>query len=208
MTLFWVNYNAAVINGWWWWWLPPIVVIGMLFISLFLIAPASTRSRTPRLRRTGASESGFASSRPGHRSSEIEARSSGHHGLTRKTVCPQCEVRYAGQHRDRQADSPGRLLSVVAAPGDARSLRWRAPGRRARRASSDRSRGSIGRSSAPRTVGRCAGSPSGRSAPGKCDRTSSTTCCERFVRASNIVITIPKTCRLGFRLSRISAEPC
>ena len=20
MTLYWVNYNAAIINGWWWWW--------------------------------------------------------------------------------------------------------------------------------------------------------------------------------------------
>ncbi|MBK8083485.1 MAG: hypothetical protein IPK28_06370 [Devosia sp.] len=21
MTLYWVNFNAAMINGWWWWWL-------------------------------------------------------------------------------------------------------------------------------------------------------------------------------------------
>ena len=27
MTIYWVNYNAAMINGWWWWWVPPIVII-------------------------------------------------------------------------------------------------------------------------------------------------------------------------------------
>ena len=27
MTLYWVNYNAALINGWWWWWMAPIVII-------------------------------------------------------------------------------------------------------------------------------------------------------------------------------------
>ena len=50
MTLFWVNYNAAVINGWWWWWLPPIVVIGILFISLFLITIGLDEVANPRLR--------------------------------------------------------------------------------------------------------------------------------------------------------------
>ena len=48
--LFWVNYNAAVINGWWWWWLPPIVVIGMLFVSLFLIAVGLDEVANPRVR--------------------------------------------------------------------------------------------------------------------------------------------------------------
>ena len=52
MTLFWINYNAAVINGWWWWWLPPIVVIGLLFISLFLIAVGLDEIANPRLRRS------------------------------------------------------------------------------------------------------------------------------------------------------------
>lgn len=51
MTLFWINYNAAVINGWWWWWLPPIVVIGLLFISLFLISLGLDEVANPRLRR-------------------------------------------------------------------------------------------------------------------------------------------------------------
>lgn len=52
MTLFWINYNAAVINGWWWWWLPPIVVIGMLFISLFLISVGLDEVANPRIRRS------------------------------------------------------------------------------------------------------------------------------------------------------------
>jgi peptide/nickel transport system permease protein len=51
MTLFWVNYNAAVINGWWWWWLPPIVVIGILFISLFLTSVGLDEIANPRIRR-------------------------------------------------------------------------------------------------------------------------------------------------------------
>jgi peptide/nickel transport system permease protein len=52
MTLFWINYNAAVINGWYWWWIPPIVAIGILFISLFLIAAGLDEVANPRLRRS------------------------------------------------------------------------------------------------------------------------------------------------------------
>jgi len=52
MTLFWINYNAAIINGWWWWWLPPIVVIGVLFISLFLISVGLDEIANPRIRRS------------------------------------------------------------------------------------------------------------------------------------------------------------
>lgn len=51
MTIFWVQYNAAVINGWWWWWLPPIIVIALLFISLFLITIGLDEIANPRLRR-------------------------------------------------------------------------------------------------------------------------------------------------------------
>ena len=53
MTLFWINYNAAVINGWWWWWLPPIIFIGILFISLFMIAQGLDEVANPRMRRSG-----------------------------------------------------------------------------------------------------------------------------------------------------------
>jgi peptide/nickel transport system permease protein len=52
MTLYWVNYNAAIINGWWWWWVPPIVVIGVVFIGLFLVAIGLDEIANPRLRRT------------------------------------------------------------------------------------------------------------------------------------------------------------
>ena len=51
MTIFWVQYNAAVVNGWWWWWLPPIVIIALLFISLFLITIGLDEVANPRLRR-------------------------------------------------------------------------------------------------------------------------------------------------------------
>jgi peptide/nickel transport system permease protein len=51
MTLYWVNYNAAIINGWWWWWVPPIAVIGIVFIGLFLVAIGLDEVANPRLRR-------------------------------------------------------------------------------------------------------------------------------------------------------------
>jgi peptide/nickel transport system permease protein len=51
MTLYWVNFNAALLNGWWWWWLPPIVVIGILFIGLFLVTVGLDEIANPRRRR-------------------------------------------------------------------------------------------------------------------------------------------------------------
>jgi len=50
MTLYWVNYNAAIVNGWWWWWLPPIVVIAILFTGLFLLAVGLDEVANPRVR--------------------------------------------------------------------------------------------------------------------------------------------------------------
>lgn len=50
MTLYWVNYNAAIINGWWWWWTPPIVLIAILFTGLFLVAVGLDELSNPRLR--------------------------------------------------------------------------------------------------------------------------------------------------------------
>jgi peptide/nickel transport system permease protein len=50
MTIYWVNYNAAIINGWWWWWVPPIVVIAILFIGLFLVAVGLDEIANPRMR--------------------------------------------------------------------------------------------------------------------------------------------------------------
>lgn len=51
MTLYWVLYNAAIINGWWWWWVPPIVAIAVLFIGLFLVAVGLDEIANPRLRK-------------------------------------------------------------------------------------------------------------------------------------------------------------
>jgi peptide/nickel transport system permease protein len=52
MTLYWVNYNAAIINGWWWWWVPPIVTIAVVFIGLFLVTIGLDEIANPRLRRS------------------------------------------------------------------------------------------------------------------------------------------------------------
>jgi peptide/nickel transport system permease protein len=51
MTLYWVNYSAAMINGWYWWWVPPIVVIVILFMGLFLVTIGLDEFANPRLRR-------------------------------------------------------------------------------------------------------------------------------------------------------------
>jgi len=51
MTLYWVNYSAAIINGWWWWWIPPIVVIVVLFMGLFLVTIGLDEFANPRLRK-------------------------------------------------------------------------------------------------------------------------------------------------------------
>lgn len=51
MTLYWVNYNAALINGWWWWWTAPIVVILTVFLGLFFLTVGLDEIANPRLRR-------------------------------------------------------------------------------------------------------------------------------------------------------------
>jgi peptide/nickel transport system permease protein len=50
MTIYWVIYNAAIINGWWWWWWPPIIIIAVLFIGLFLVAVGLDEIANPRTR--------------------------------------------------------------------------------------------------------------------------------------------------------------
>lgn len=52
MTLFWVNFNAAMINGWWWWWAPPIVIIVMVFLGLFFVSVGLDEIANPRLRKS------------------------------------------------------------------------------------------------------------------------------------------------------------
>ena len=52
MTLYWVNFNAAIINGWWWWWTAPLVVIIMVFLGLFFLTVGLDEIANPRLRRS------------------------------------------------------------------------------------------------------------------------------------------------------------
>jgi peptide/nickel transport system permease protein len=52
MTIYWVLYNAALINGWWWWWAAPIAVLAILFIGLFSISVGLDEIANPRLRKT------------------------------------------------------------------------------------------------------------------------------------------------------------
>ena len=51
MTLYWVNYNAALINGWWWWWTAPIIIILVVFLGLFFLTVGLDEIANPRLRR-------------------------------------------------------------------------------------------------------------------------------------------------------------
>ncbi len=52
MTVYWVQFNAALINGWWWWWTVPIVILFILFVGLFLISVGLDEIANPRLRKT------------------------------------------------------------------------------------------------------------------------------------------------------------
>ena len=52
MTLYWVNFNAAMINGWWWWWLAPTVIIVLVFLGLFFVTVGLDEIANPRLRKS------------------------------------------------------------------------------------------------------------------------------------------------------------
>lgn len=52
MTLYWVNFNAAIVNGWWWWWTAPLVVIIIVFLGLFFLTAGLDEIANPRLRRS------------------------------------------------------------------------------------------------------------------------------------------------------------
>ncbi|HSB77634.1 MAG TPA: ABC transporter permease [Candidatus Methylomirabilis sp.] len=52
MTLYWVNYNAALINGWWWWWAAPIIIILVVFLGLFFLTVGLDEIANPKLRRS------------------------------------------------------------------------------------------------------------------------------------------------------------
>src|ERR1700726_3279589 len=52
MTLYWVNFYAAMINGWWWWWTAPTVIILTVFLGLFFLTVGLDEIANPRLRRS------------------------------------------------------------------------------------------------------------------------------------------------------------
>jgi peptide/nickel transport system permease protein len=52
MTIYWVQYYAALLHGLWWWFLPPVVIIILLFVGLFSIAAGLDELANPRTRRT------------------------------------------------------------------------------------------------------------------------------------------------------------
>jgi peptide/nickel transport system permease protein len=51
MTMYWVNFYAAMINGWWWWWIPPIIIIVIVFLGLFFVTVGLDEVANPRLRK-------------------------------------------------------------------------------------------------------------------------------------------------------------
>jgi peptide/nickel transport system permease protein len=52
ITLYWVQFNAALLHGLWWWFLPPVIIIVVLFVGLFSIAAGLDELANPRTRRS------------------------------------------------------------------------------------------------------------------------------------------------------------
>jgi peptide/nickel transport system permease protein len=52
ITLYWVNYYAALLHGMWWWFLPPVIIIIVLFVGLFAMSAGLDELANPRRRRT------------------------------------------------------------------------------------------------------------------------------------------------------------
>jgi peptide/nickel transport system permease protein len=51
MTIYWVIFYGALLQGMWWWFLPPIIVIVMVFMGLFGVSAGLDEWANPRLRR-------------------------------------------------------------------------------------------------------------------------------------------------------------
>ena len=51
MTIYWVIYYAALLQGMWWWFAPPIVILLILFLGLFGLSAGLDEVANPRLRR-------------------------------------------------------------------------------------------------------------------------------------------------------------
>src|ERR671931_1079363 len=52
MTIYWVIFYGALLQGMWWWFLPPIIVVILLFMGLFGISAGLDEWANPRTRRT------------------------------------------------------------------------------------------------------------------------------------------------------------
>jgi peptide/nickel transport system permease protein len=52
MTIYWVQFNSALLHGMWWWFLPPIVIIIMMFVGLFATSAGLDEIANPRTRRS------------------------------------------------------------------------------------------------------------------------------------------------------------
>ena len=50
MTIYWVVYHSALLQGMWWWFVPPIVIIVILFLGLFCLSSGLDEVANPRLR--------------------------------------------------------------------------------------------------------------------------------------------------------------
>jgi peptide/nickel transport system permease protein len=51
MTIYWVIFYGALLQGMWWWFLPPIVVVVVLFMGLFGLSAGLDEWANPRLRK-------------------------------------------------------------------------------------------------------------------------------------------------------------
>jgi peptide/nickel transport system permease protein len=52
MTIYWVIFYGALLQGMWWWFLPPIAVVIVLFTGLFSLAAGLDEWANPRLRQS------------------------------------------------------------------------------------------------------------------------------------------------------------
>jgi peptide/nickel transport system permease protein len=52
MTIYWVIFYGALLQGMWWWFLPPIIVVVILFMGLFGLSAGLDEWANPRLRKT------------------------------------------------------------------------------------------------------------------------------------------------------------
>jgi peptide/nickel transport system permease protein len=50
MTIYWVIFYGALLQGMWWWFLPPIVIVVVLFMGLFSLSAGLDELANPRLR--------------------------------------------------------------------------------------------------------------------------------------------------------------